>query len=104
MASRGLIPKTGDDRIDRAFNAISDEIRRLDIAEPDDGAAILTNVSVGTTATSINHLLARRLRGWQVVRLRGNAVVWDAQDQNQMQDRTLILLASAPVVVDLKVF
>ena len=97
------IIRTGNDAVDRSMSAIAEAVRQLD-AEMDEPAIAITNVTVKTTATAIPHLLGRKLVGWQMSRIRGQAMVSDQQDSNATPDRTLVLIASAEVVVDLLVW
>lgn len=64
----------------------------------------LTNIQLVTGANSINHLLQRPLQGWFLVRQRGPASVYDAQDTNSTPGITLNLVSSASVSVDIFVF
>lgn len=68
------------------------------------GGNILSNITLVTGSNTINHGLGRNLNGWQIVRQRASASIWDSQDANKMQNLTLILNSSAPVTVDLYVF
>lgn len=65
---------------------------------------VLTNVALKTGSNTINHTLARRLTGWVLVRQRGAASVYDTQDSNNIPDKTLVLVSSANISVDLLVF
>lgn len=65
---------------------------------------ILTNVQLKTGATTISHTLGRTLTGWQIIRQRAQANIWDDQDNNPSPTIYLRLMASAPVVVDILVF
>ena len=65
---------------------------------------ILKNVSLASGDNVINHKLGRNLVGWQIIRVRAAAIIYDKQDSNQTPNLTLVLNASAPVVVDLAVF
>ena len=71
---------------------------------PLNSGIILKSVSLASGTNSINHRLARKLRGWFIIRQRSAATVYDDQDNNKYQDKTLTLVASAAVVVDLYVF
>lgn len=71
---------------------------------PSNAAIILPNVSLTVGNNTINHKLGRKLQGYRVVRQRGPASIYDAQDQNQRPNLTLVLVTSASVVVDLEVF
>jgi hypothetical protein len=73
-------------------------------ALPLNGGKILPNVSLSAGLNTINHGLKKVLTGWFLVRIRANAIVWDSQDGNKSANTTLILNASAPVVVDIFCF
>lgn len=74
------------------------------IALPQSSGILLKQVSLKTGDNTIDHKLGRNLQGWQLVRVRAAATIYDKQDNNQLQSRTLILNSSAPVVVDIFVF
>lgn len=74
------------------------------IANPTVNNLILKNVKLISGTNVINHKLGRTLQGWNSVRVRANATIYDQQDNNQTPQLTLVLVASAPVVVDLVVF
>lgn len=71
---------------------------------PLNSSVLLTEVSLAVGDNTINHLLARKLRGWYIVRKRANSDIYDKQDTNPLQTDTLILNSSAAVTVDLIVF
>tara|TARA_R110002020_G_scaffold72210_1_gene185915 strand:+ start:108 stop:413 length:306 start_codon:yes stop_codon:yes gene_type:complete len=54
--------------------------------------------------TSVPHGLERRPTGWLVVRKRAPAIISDRQDDNPNPEKSLALVSSAPVTVDLWVF
>jgi hypothetical protein len=66
--------------------------------------SILKRVSLSTGSNTVNHGLARELQGWFIVRQRASATIYDTQDSNALNDRTLVLVSSANVVVDIFVF
>lgn len=74
------------------------------IANPTVNNLVLQNVSLIAGTNVINHLLGRKLQGWKPTRVRAAASIYDNQDSNQTPQLTLILIASAPVVVDIEVF
>lgn len=74
------------------------------LGNPSLQSQILPNVSLIMGVTVVNHKLGAALRGWRIIRLRAEALVWDSQDSNQTPQLTLILNSSGPVVVDLEVF
>jgi hypothetical protein len=65
---------------------------------------VLKSVTLKMGTNVINHLLARPLQGWFPTRVRANATLYDTQDANPYPSLTLMLVASADVVVDLYVF
>lgn len=74
------------------------------IANPTVNNLILKNIALVTGTNVINHRLGRVLQGWKPTRIRASATMYDTQDTNQTPQLTLVLVASAPVVVDLEVF
>lgn len=74
------------------------------LALPQSSGVILKNVSLAIGDNTINHRLGRNLQGWQLIRVRAAATIYDKQDANQLKDLTLVLNSSAVVVVDLFVF
>lgn len=74
------------------------------IKNPLNSASRLQNVSLAAGSNTINHLLGRPLQGWYTTRVRASATIYDTQDSNIMPNLTLVLVASAPVVIDLVVF
>lgn len=73
-------------------------------SNPAAAPVFLKNVQLSTGTNRITHLLDRTLQGWVVVRQRASATLYDIQDTNPNQNQTLLLVASAPVSVDLMVF
>ena len=65
---------------------------------------ILTSQSLKAGDNTINHKLGKNLSGWFIVRQRAAATFYDKQDSNSSPAQTLILNASAAVVVDIYVF
>jgi len=74
------------------------------LALPQNSGVILKNVRLAIGDNTINHRLGRNLQGWQLIRVRAAATIYDKQDANQLKDLTLVLNSSAVVVVDLFVF
>ncbi len=68
------------------------------------GGNLLTNISLVSGVNNINHGLGRTLNGWQIVRQRANANIWDSQDNNKTPTLTLTLNSSAAVTCDIYVF
>lgn len=65
---------------------------------------LLTNISLASGSNTINHGLGYPLSGWYTTRMRASATIYDTQDANLTPSTTLVLVASAAVVVDLWVF
>lgn len=65
---------------------------------------ILTQIQLQTGSNTFPHTLGRTLTGWQIIRMRSHATVWDNQDNNTMPTVNLVLVSDAPVIVDLLVF
>ena len=65
---------------------------------------ILKSVKLTTGTNVINTTLGKNLTGWFIVRQRAAATVYDNQDNNKTPNLTLILISSAPTVIDLEVF
>jgi hypothetical protein len=74
------------------------------LADPFLQGVLLSSVSLASGANTINTTLGRALKGWVLTRVRASATVYDTQDSNTNPSQTLLLTASAPVVVDLYVF
>lgn len=65
---------------------------------------LISNVSLTTGSNTINTGLNKTLTGWHLARKDGPADVYDNQQNNPNPKQTLILIASAPVNVDIYVF
>lgn len=74
------------------------------LSNPSLATRILKEVSLDAGSNTINHLLGKELTGWRIVRIRADSSIFDTQDSNPRPNLTLLLTASAPVVVDLEVF
>ena len=85
-------------------NAVSDSLNPM-AAKTQNDSLILTNVSLKANQNNIiNTTLGRKLIGYNVIRLRANAIIWDTQDNNPSPQLTLWLSSSQDVIVDLEVF
>lgn len=73
-------------------------------SNPANNSLILKNITLINGSNVVNHLLGRPLQGWQIVRLRALATIYDTQDTNQMPQLTLNLVSNAAVVADIMVF
>lgn len=74
------------------------------IGSPANNSIILKNIALATGNNVINHKLGRNLQGWQIIRKRAAADIYDTQDTNQMPNLTLTLVSDAPVTVDIEVY
>lgn len=73
------------------------------ISLPQNNSLILTNIILSSSSI-INHKLGRNLIGWEIIRQRGKAQVYDTQDTNPNPSKTLTLVSSSGISVDLLVF
>lgn len=74
------------------------------IDRPQNRSNILPKVALVIGQNTINHGLAGPLAGWNIVRIRAAAQIYDDQDTNPTPQKTLILVSDAVVTVDLEVF
>lgn len=74
------------------------------IGSPIATPTILKGVALITGSNTVNHMLGQPLTGWFVVRQRSSASIYDTQDTNPIPDKTLRLVSSSGVNVDLMVF
>lgn len=65
---------------------------------------LLASVSLSVGDNTIPHKLGRVLQGWRIERIRAASTIFDKQDANLTPSATLVLNASAAVVVDLWVY
>lgn len=68
------------------------------------GGNLLVNQPLLVGENTINHGLGRQLNGWQIVRQRAQASIWDTQDNNKTPALTLLLNSDTVVHVDIYVF
>jgi hypothetical protein len=74
------------------------------LGNPANNSSILKDIPLVTGSNTVNHLLGRTLQGWSVIRRNGPATIYDTQASNPRPELTLVLVASAPVIVSLEVF
>lgn len=74
------------------------------LQRPQNKSIILQNISLSAGSNTIQTGLNRTLQGWNLVRQRSAASIYDNQDSNQSPTTTLILVSSAAVSVDIEVF
>ena len=66
---------------------------------------LIQNVSILTGVTNvINHKLDRIPLGYLIIRKRADSRIWDLQDANNNKTKTLSLVCSADVTIDIWVF
>lgn len=93
---------------DRSFSQFQQNVQtavKQVLANPLMQGLVLTSVKLlpGLDNT-IAHTLNRTLQGWFIVRQRAQAQIWDNQDANTSQDKTLVLRSSDNVTVDIWVY
>lgn len=74
------------------------------LAQPIISSTIIKSVALTTGKNTVNHMLGTTLQGWMVIRQRGTAAIYDIQDTNPIPNKTLLLMSSSGVSVDLMVF
>jgi len=93
-----------DELLSRVQDNVDTAINQLPNTQIINGV-LLKGISLDSAITNqISHKLGRNLIGWQIIRIRGNATVWDSQDSNNRPDVLLALNCSSDVQVDLWVF
>ena len=83
---------------------VDSALRRLVQLVPILDGRLVSDVTLTTSTTRVEHGLGRRPSGWIVVGKSADARVWDLQSSNNLQDRYLDLRASATVVTSLWIF
>lgn len=71
---------------------------------PSNNGTILPKVALSAGSNDVNTKLGRKLVGWYIVRQRSAATIYDNQDNNKYPEKTLTLVSSAAVNVDIYVF
>lgn len=71
------------------------------LANPINGIQVLSGVSLGVGATTLNHLLGQMQQGWMILDVNGAATIYRSQPFN---DKTLTLTSSAAVIVNIGVY
>lgn len=85
-------------------NNISDSLNPMAAKVQNDSVILINQSLLAGKNNVINTTLGRKLIGYNVIRLRGNAVIWDTQDNNTSPNLTLWLSCSTNVVIDIEVF
>lgn len=92
----------------REVNQLQNNIKQiLDpiSSNPLNSGRILKSQSLASGSNVINHGLGRALQGWFLTRQRDVvSAIYDTQDNNPNPNQSLLLTASAPIVVDIYVF
>lgn len=98
-----IIRPTGDPKLDTFQQETRDAVRRLE-----DNNALdfvdLEAVVIGTAATLVSHRLGRRVVGWHLTDIRGDARVWRDTTSTADPEQFLVLKASAAVTINLRIF
>lgn len=93
---------------DRNFSQFQQNVQtavKQVLANPLMQGLVLTSVKLQPGLdNTIAHTLNRTLQGWFIVRQRSQAQIWDNQDANTSQDKTLVLRSSDNVTVDIWVY
>lgn len=95
--------QTDDRNINQLQNYLIQALRPI-TQNPETQGTILTEIQLATGSNTIQHGLGVPLQGWQIIRQRASASIYDTQDTNPTPQSTLLLTSSAPVSVDLYVF
>lgn len=104
MASKALANVQTNDLKLEQIQAATKSATQAQRSNPINGGTILTSIALSAGDNTISHKLSQKLQGWFIVRLRGSATIYDKQDSNASQDKTLVLNSSAAVTVDIFVF
>lgn len=94
--SQNLRDKTWIDRMMELIQKSFDSLLR---AVTND---IIVTATIGTGDTVVRHGLGAPPTSWEVVDINANAVVWRSATVNATPAQTIILKASAPVIVKLR--
>lgn len=84
------------DSINESLQAIS----RIPIVESN----LLTNVSIGTSATGVEHGLGRRPLGFMIVDRTANVAIWRSPVESQAPTSLIMLLADTATNVSILIF
>ena len=71
---------------------------------PISDGVLLTDLSIATSDTVIDHKLGRQYEGFIITRLKSNSVIFESSSTNDTPDRTIILEASATATADIYFF
>jgi hypothetical protein len=94
---------TGDQTIARLQSLIDRALQQIVNLNPFFRGSLL-EVSLTTADLPVDHLLNREYRGFLVVRLRGDARIWESSTPNAAPSQKIILKASGAVDATVWVF
>lgn len=105
MANQKSIPlvQTQDRTINQLQQGISQAVNPF-IQNPANNSVIIKSHSLVVGSNTINTGLNQTLTGWEIIRQRAKAIIWDDQDNNPNPTLTLILVSDTAVSIDLLVF
>ena len=100
MAASVAKVKTGSREVDQLQSNILSKLNPL-LAEPLLGGHVIQTVALKTGANSLAHGLDYELQGWLLTRVEGPATIYDTQASNPTPTKTLNLVTSADVTVNI---
>ncbi len=103
MARSFQLVQTSDRNVNQLQQSIAQAVNPL-LQNPVTQGNLINGVSLVVGSNTINHGLNAALQGWIIVGINGIASVYDAQATNPSPGKTLILISSAAVTVNLYVF
>lgn len=97
---------TSPDVLYSLFNKLQNNIEAsfMPLNKTQNDSTVLSNVELAVGTNTINHRLGRKLLGWNIIRQRGAAAIYDSQDSNTESHLTLKLVSDQAVTVDILVF
>lgn len=104
MAIKLPSQQTSDRQLNTFQTALGSALQPI-TSNPIAACTIIKSVALAAGQPTVIPIgLPQALQGWFIVRLRGNAVVWDIQDGNPSTSQTLVLSTTADVTVDIAIF
>jgi hypothetical protein len=91
----------------RAFNSLVTNLQQIFtslLKKVQLDSSILQNIQLQAGMNIIPHTLGRTLSGWEIIRLRGPALIYDNQDTGAAPGTYLYLTSSTAVSVNILVF
>ena len=104
MISKPTKILTEDRATNQAFDQVNSSIGQIVDMEIMQGQLLQGIPLTNANDNFINHKLGRKLIGWFITRKRDAATIYDKQDANKLQDKTLILTSNLSTTVDIYVF